>query len=188
MGPMLRVTGRFRVSASALKGVPASGAPVCSPTFSNPPWFRPIGSPSDSQTEGSDVRLNTDGSATACVSRTLEWARVLVDVSSVYAGQQAFRSGPYRVSPGLSCRDGLLTLPPIPRESECISEKETIMNTPIPSGREGIEAEKDSNEAGGPARAWVCIVGASGKLGRYWSSTRWTGATRWSRCAARSAW
>ena len=41
------------------------------------------------------------------------------------------------------------------------------MNTPIPSGREAMEVEKDSNEAGGPARARVCIVGASGKLGRY---------------------
>ncbi len=41
------------------------------------------------------------------------------------------------------------------------------MSTPIPSGREAMGAEKDIIDAGGPARARVCIVGASGKLGRY---------------------
>ena len=41
------------------------------------------------------------------------------------------------------------------------------MNTPIPNGREATEAAQDSGDAGGPARARVCIVGASGKLGRY---------------------
>ena len=41
------------------------------------------------------------------------------------------------------------------------------MDTSSNTGRKAMEAEKDSNEAGGPARARVCIVGASGKLGRY---------------------
>ena len=33
----------------------------------------------------------------------------------------------------------------------------------------------------------VCIVGASGKLGSTWCSTRWIAATRWSACAASRA-
>ena len=41
------------------------------------------------------------------------------------------------------------------------------MSTPSPTGREAMEAAQDSSEAGGPARPRVCIVGASGKLGRY---------------------
>jgi hypothetical protein len=34
----------------------------------------------------------------------------------------------------------------------------------------------------------VCIIRASGKLGKYTSSTRWTGGTRRSACAASRAW
>ena len=41
------------------------------------------------------------------------------------------------------------------------------MNTPIPNGREATEAAQDSGEAGGPSGPKICIVGASGKLGRY---------------------
>ena len=41
------------------------------------------------------------------------------------------------------------------------------MSTSSPTGREAIEAAQDSSEAGGPSRPRVCIVGASGKLGRY---------------------
>jgi NAD(P)-dependent dehydrogenase (short-subunit alcohol dehydrogenase family) len=41
------------------------------------------------------------------------------------------------------------------------------MSTPIPNGREATESAQDSSGAGGPARPRVCIVGASGKLGRY---------------------
>ena len=40
------------------------------------------------------------------------------------------------------------------------------MSTPGPTGREAMAAAQDS-EVGGPARSRVCIVGASGKLGRY---------------------
>ena len=41
------------------------------------------------------------------------------------------------------------------------------MNTSIPSGREATEAAQDSAEAGGPSGARICVIGASGKLGRY---------------------
>ncbi len=41
------------------------------------------------------------------------------------------------------------------------------MNTPIPSGRKATESAQDSGEAGGPSGARICIIGASGKLGRY---------------------
>src|SRR5918994_900654 len=47
------------------------------------------------------------------------------------------------------------------------SREEAIMSTQIPTGREAMEAAQDSSEVGGPARSRVCIVGASGKLGRY---------------------
>jgi NAD(P)-dependent dehydrogenase (short-subunit alcohol dehydrogenase family) len=45
--------------------------------------------------------------------------------------------------------------------------KGTVMSTPIPIGREALEAAQDRGEAGGPAGSRVCVVGASGKLGRY---------------------
>ena len=45
--------------------------------------------------------------------------------------------------------------------------QETIMSTPIPIGREAVEVAQGQGAAGGPARARVCVVGASGKLGRY---------------------
>jgi hypothetical protein len=45
--------------------------------------------------------------------------------------------------------------------------EETIMSTPIPIGRKAVEALQDRGVAGGPAGLKVCIVGASGKLGRY---------------------
>jgi hypothetical protein len=41
------------------------------------------------------------------------------------------------------------------------------MSTSSPTGREAIKAAQDSSEAGGPSRPRVCIVGASGKLGRH---------------------
>ena len=41
------------------------------------------------------------------------------------------------------------------------------MSTPSPIGREASEAAQDRGEASGPAGPRVCIVGASGKLGRY---------------------
>jgi NAD(P)-dependent dehydrogenase (short-subunit alcohol dehydrogenase family) len=41
------------------------------------------------------------------------------------------------------------------------------MSTPGPAWREAMDAGQDSSDAGGPARPRVCIVGASGKLGRY---------------------
>src|SRR5215212_4007521 len=41
------------------------------------------------------------------------------------------------------------------------------MSTPSRTGREAMEAAQDGSEAGGPSRSRVCIVGASGKLGRY---------------------
>ena len=41
------------------------------------------------------------------------------------------------------------------------------MSTPIPIGRNAVEAAQGRRKAGGPARARVCVVGASGKLGRY---------------------
>ena len=41
------------------------------------------------------------------------------------------------------------------------------MSTPIPIGRKAVEAAQDRGVAGGPAGLKVCIVGASGKLGRY---------------------
>ena len=41
------------------------------------------------------------------------------------------------------------------------------MNTPIPNGREATEPAQDASEAGGPSGAKICIIGASGKLGRY---------------------
>ena len=41
------------------------------------------------------------------------------------------------------------------------------MSSPSPTRREAMEPAQDSNEAGGPARQRVCVVGASGKLGRY---------------------
>ena len=45
--------------------------------------------------------------------------------------------------------------------------EETIMSTSIPIGREAVEVAQGRGEAGGPARARVCVVGASAKLGRY---------------------
>ena len=47
------------------------------------------------------------------------------------------------------------------------SREETIMGTPIPIRREALEATQDRGETGGPASPKVCVVGASGKLGRY---------------------
>ena len=41
------------------------------------------------------------------------------------------------------------------------------MNTPIPNVREAAEPVQDSREAGSPSGAKICIIGASGKLGRY---------------------
>ena len=41
------------------------------------------------------------------------------------------------------------------------------MSTPIPTEREALEAVQDRGEAGGLAGSKVCVVGASGKLGRY---------------------
>ena len=41
------------------------------------------------------------------------------------------------------------------------------MNTSIPNGREATESAQDSGEAGGPSGPKICIIGASGKLGRY---------------------
>ena len=41
------------------------------------------------------------------------------------------------------------------------------MNTPTPIGREALEAAQERGEVGIPARARVCVVAASGKLGRY---------------------
>ena len=45
--------------------------------------------------------------------------------------------------------------------------EETIMSTSIPIGREAAEVAQGRSKSGGPARARVCVVGASGKLGRY---------------------
>jgi hypothetical protein len=44
--------------------------------------------------------------------------------------------------------------------------KETIMSTPGPNGRKALDAQ-DSSDAMSPSPLRVCIVGASGKLGRY---------------------
>src|SRR5438128_1529421 len=41
------------------------------------------------------------------------------------------------------------------------------MSTSSPTGREAIKAAQDSSEAGRPSGPRVCIVGASGKLGRH---------------------
>jgi len=41
------------------------------------------------------------------------------------------------------------------------------MKTPIPVGQKTVEPSRDGSEAGGSPRPRVCIVGASGKLGRY---------------------
>ena len=41
------------------------------------------------------------------------------------------------------------------------------MGTPIPTRREALEATQDRSEAAGRASRKVCVVGASGKLGRY---------------------
>jgi NAD(P)-dependent dehydrogenase (short-subunit alcohol dehydrogenase family) len=41
------------------------------------------------------------------------------------------------------------------------------MSTPIPIGREAAEVTQGRGKTGNPARARVCVVGASGKLGRY---------------------
>ena len=41
------------------------------------------------------------------------------------------------------------------------------MNTPIPNGRKATEPAQDTSEAGGPSGPRICIIGASGKLGRY---------------------
>ena len=38
-----------------------------------------------------------------------------------------------------------------------VFEEETIMSTPIPIGREAVEAVQGRGEAGGPARARVCV-------------------------------
>jgi NAD(P)-dependent dehydrogenase (short-subunit alcohol dehydrogenase family) len=45
--------------------------------------------------------------------------------------------------------------------------EETIMSTPIPIEQEAAEVTQGRGKAGNPARARVCVVGASGKLGRY---------------------
>ena len=45
--------------------------------------------------------------------------------------------------------------------------EETFRSTTIPVGRKTSEAAQDGSEADGPAGPRVCIVGASGKLGRY---------------------
>ena len=47
------------------------------------------------------------------------------------------------------------------------SRQETFMNTPIPNVREATEPAQDTSEAGSPSGARICIIGASGKLGRY---------------------
>jgi hypothetical protein len=44
--------------------------------------------------------------------------------------------------------------------------KETVMSTPIPIGREAVEVAQGAGDAGGLTTR-VCVVGASGKLGRY---------------------
>src|SRR5918993_3936116 len=41
------------------------------------------------------------------------------------------------------------------------------MSAQIPTWRDAIEAAQDSSAAGGRAPTRVCVVGASGKLGRY---------------------
>jgi len=41
------------------------------------------------------------------------------------------------------------------------------MGTPFPIRREASESTQDRQEAGGPASPRVCVIGASGKLGRY---------------------
>ena len=41
------------------------------------------------------------------------------------------------------------------------------MSTPIPNGREALATAQVHSEAGGPTGPRVCVVGASGKLGRY---------------------
>jgi hypothetical protein len=41
------------------------------------------------------------------------------------------------------------------------------MNTSIPNVPEATESAQDSGEAGGPTGPRICIIGASGKLGRY---------------------
>src|SRR5687767_6145170 len=45
--------------------------------------------------------------------------------------------------------------------------EETFRSTTIPVGRKTSEAAQDGSEADGPSCMRVCIVGASGKLGRY---------------------
>ena len=41
------------------------------------------------------------------------------------------------------------------------------MSTPIPIGQEAVEVAHGQGEAGDPARVRICVVGASGKLGRH---------------------
>src|SRR6476619_1191139 len=47
------------------------------------------------------------------------------------------------------------------------SRQETFMTTPIPNFRKASEPAQDTSEAGSPSGPKVCIIGASGKLGRY---------------------
>ena len=91
----------------------------------------------------------------------LEHARPYLPLSSGH------RLGRYRVSPGWICRDGLLIARRFARECECMQTEETFRSTTIPVGRKTSEAAQDGSEADGPAGPRVCIVGASGKLGRY---------------------
>src|SRR6478735_306725 len=41
------------------------------------------------------------------------------------------------------------------------------MDTPIPNVRKATEPARDASEAGSPSGGKICIIGASGKLGRY---------------------
>src|SRR6478735_10816616 len=41
------------------------------------------------------------------------------------------------------------------------------MDTPIPNVRKATEPARDASEAGSPSGGKICVVGASGKLGRY---------------------
>src|SRR5690242_16463860 len=41
------------------------------------------------------------------------------------------------------------------------------MDTPIPNVRKATEPARDAGEPGSPSGAKICVIGASGKLGRY---------------------
>lgn len=51
-----------------------------------------------------------------------------------------------------------------------------------------METAQDLGEARDPANVKVCIVGASGKLGRYMAQHALDGVMRWSACAGSRAW